>query len=554
MLKNIFYKLASVFLALAVSFAALGSAQAAAGALDPTFDGDGKVITPIASSPAGDLGNAILVQPDGKIVVAGLSDQGITLSDFALARYNSDGSLDTAFDADGKVTTDFGGNDIGSAVVLQPDGNLVVVGSNLNAFNDDFALARYNSDGSLDTSFDVDGKVTTDIGGSDDAGAGVVLQPDGKIIVAGSSFNGVDDDFALARYNSDGSLDTTFDADGKVNTDFGGSFDAGAAVVLQPDGKLVVAGTSNSNFALARYNVDGSLDTAFDADGKVTTDFASGLDLGFDMALQPDGELVVAGSSSMGGNEDFALARYNNDGSLDTTFDADGKVTTDFGSSFDRGFAVVLQLDSKIIVAGDNNSDFALARYNSDGSLDTTFDSDGKVTTDFNSNFFDVASAVALQPDGKIVAAGSSIVDGISDFDFAVARYDAADSALVVMIDVKPGKFPNRIELENNVCSDDDNLRVAVLTTPAFDALTVDVSTVELGDPSLGGTVTPIRSRERDVDLDGDSDLLLVFPLCDLVTSMALDLSSTELVLTGMTLDSVSFTGTDSVIVHEDDD
>jgi uncharacterized delta-60 repeat protein len=344
-----------------------------------------------------------------------------------------------------------------------------------------------------------------------------------------------------------------------VINDFG-SNETGWAVAIQSDGKIVQAGESGfgvtADFALARYNPDGSLDSTFDSDGRVTTDIVGGNDRGAGIALQPDSKIIVAGTASA----DIALARYNPDGSLDATFDGDGKVTTDFNASFDLGNAVALQSDNKIVVAGNSDgggsltADFALARYNPDGSLDTTFGSDGKVTTAFNSTSFDTARAVAIQPsDGKIVAAGMSPQTG-TDFDFAVARYDGADSALIVTIDVKPGKFPNRIELENNVCNDDDNLRVAILTTPAFDALTVDVSTVELGDPLLSGTVVPMHSRERDVDLDGDLDLLLVFPLCDLVTSMALDLSSTELLLIGMTLDSVPFTGTDSVIVHEDDD
>jgi uncharacterized delta-60 repeat protein len=205
------------------------------------------------------------------------------------------GDLDASFDSDGKVTTDFGSSESAFAVAVQPDGRIVAAGGS----DGDFALARYNGDGSLDTSFDSDGKVTTDFGAF--AGAlAVAVQPDGRIVAAGESGG----DFALARYNRDGSLDTSFDSDGKVTTDFGGS-EVATAVAVHPDGRCVAAGGSDEDFALAGYKVDGSLDTSFDSDGKVTTDFG-GFEFASDVAIQPDGRIVAAGNS--GG--DFALARY----------------------------------------------------------------------------------------------------------------------------------------------------------------------------------------------------------------------------------------------------
>jgi uncharacterized delta-60 repeat protein len=376
-------------------------AAAAPGDLDASFDSDGKVTTDFGSSESA---FAVAVQPDGRIVAAGGSD-----GDFALARYNGDGSLDTSFDSDGKVTTDFGAFAGALAVAVQPDGRIVAAGES----GGDFALARYNRDGSLDTSFDSDGKVTTDFGGSEVATA-VAVQPDGRIVAAG--FRDLVD-FALARYNRDGGLDTTFDSDGKVTTDFGAAEDA-SAVAIQPDGRIVAAGESQGgfgrDFALARYNVDGSLDTSFDSDGKVTTDFGV-LDAASDVAIQPDGRIVAAGNSGgFGFSRDFALARYNRDGSLDTSFDSDGKVTTDFGGS-EVATAVAVHPDGRCVAAGGSDEDFALAGYKVDGSLDTSFDSDGKVTTDFGG--FEFASDVAIQPDGRIVAAGNS------GGDFALARY-----------------------------------------------------------------------------------------------------------------------------------
>lgn len=246
--------------------------------------------------------------------------------------------------------------------------------------------------GSLDPTFDTDGKVTTDFAAGADLAYAVARQADGKIIAAGTAFFGTYD-FGLVRYNTNGSLDTTFDADGKVTTNFGTGADAANAVAVQPDGKIVAAGlvglgNNVYNFALARYNTDGTLDTTFDTDGKVTTAIGSIDDRIYAIALQPNGKIVVAGFAYTGSSYDFALARYNTDGSLDATFGNGGKVTTPFGTGSDDAYAIALQPDGKIVAAGvatiaGSGFDFALARYNIDGSLDTTFDGDGKVTTAF---------------------------------------------------------------------------------------------------------------------------------------------------------------------------
>jgi len=394
-------------------------AAAAAGDLDTSFDGDGKVTTDFAGF---DEALGVAIQSNGKIVAAGFTEFFPSpLHDFVLARYNRDGSLDSSFNGDGKATTDFGGSDDAHGVAIQPDGKIVAGGRGTTG--DDFALARYNRDGSLDTSFDGDGKVSTDFGGFDGAFGGVAIQPDGKILAAG--FTAAGDDFALARYNRDGSLDTSFDGDGKVTTDFGG-LDLAFGVAIQPDGGIVAAGAAGGDdfFALARYNRDGSLDTNFDGDGKVTTDFG-GFDQALEIAIQPNGSIVTAGrtvASGTTGDDDFALARYNRDGSLDTSFEGDGKVTTDFGAS-DQAFGVAIQPNRKIVAAGFAGDDFALARYNRDGSLDTSFNGDGKVTTDFGGPS-DVAFGVAIQPDGGIVAAGAAPATESGQFgDFGLARY-----------------------------------------------------------------------------------------------------------------------------------
>ncbi|MEH2461682.1 putative Ig domain-containing protein [Nostoc sp.] len=396
--------------------------------LDTSFNTTGKVTTDFASN--NDYGNSITVQPDGKILLAGTSDNG-TNSDFAIVRYNSNGTLDTSFNTTGKVTTDFASNnDYGSSITVQPDGKILVAGDSYNGTNNDFAIVRYNSSGTLDTSFNITRKVTTDFASNNDYGYSITVQPDGKILVAGGSYNGINNDFAIARYNSNGTLDTSFNITRKVTTDFGSNNDFGFSITVQPDGKILVAGSSyngiNNDFAIVRYNSNGSLDTSFNTTGKVTTDFASDNDFGFSITVQPDGKILVAGGSYNGINNDFAIARYNSNGTLDTSFNITRKVTTDFGSNNDFGFSITVQPDGKILVAGSSyngiNNDFAIVRYNSNGSLDTSFNTTGKVTTDFASNN-DSSYSITVQPDGKILVAGES--DNGTNYDFAIVRYNS---------------------------------------------------------------------------------------------------------------------------------
>ena len=204
---------------------------------------------------------------------------------------------------------------------MQSDGKILVGGKSYDGSNERFGLARYNANGSLDTTFGGDGKVTTDVGSGNDYIHSITVQSDGKILAAGYSFSVSDGyDFSMTRYNANGSLDTSFSGDGKVFTDFGFGAHKGYSVTVQDDGKILVAGISNADFALARYNVNGSLDTSFGVDGKVTTAIGSGDDYGYDVTVQSDGKILVAGYSD-NGSYDLALTRYNADGSLDTTFD-----------------------------------------------------------------------------------------------------------------------------------------------------------------------------------------------------------------------------------------
>jgi uncharacterized delta-60 repeat protein len=403
------------------------------GSLDTSFGAGGKVVTAIGSSD--DYASSIAIQSDGKIVVAGYLWNGSGY-DFALSRYNPDGSLDTSFGMGGKVTTAIGlSNGYANSVEIQSDGKIVVAGFSRNGSDADFALVRYNVDGSLDTSFGIGGIVTTAIGSTSEVAHSLAIQSDGKIVAAGYSDNESDVDFALVRYNVDGSLDTSFGVGGIVTTAVGSSFDEVYSVVIQSDGKIVAAGHSwngsDSDFALVRYNVDGSLDTTFGIGGKVTTAIGSSEDLVTSVVTQGDGKIVAAGISYDERYSDFALVRYNVDGSLDTTFGIDGIVTTVIGSESSYAYSIKIQGNGKIVAAGHSGSGggrdvFALARYNVDGSLDTSFGIDGIVTTAIGSSS-DYAYSVAIQSNGKIVAAGYSW-NGSND-DFALARYNATSAA-----------------------------------------------------------------------------------------------------------------------------
>src|SRR6266536_426685 len=438
------------------------------------------------------------------------------------------GDLDPSFGSSGKVTTDFGGSDAASAVAIQTDGRIVAAG---RSGSGDFALARYNVDGSLDPTFGSSGMVMTDFGGSDAASA-VAIQPDGRIVTAGRSGSG---DFALARYNADGSLDPSFGSGGKVTTDFGG-FDLALGVALQSDAKIVAAGQGGSSFdfALARYNADGSLDTSFGSGGIVTTDFGFGSGFGGALAIQSDGKIVAAGRAG----SDFVVARYNGDCSPDASFGSGGIVTTDFGGLlFDAAFAVALQSNGKIVVAGSalgTSADFALARYTTDGNLDASFGSGGKVTTDFGG--FDVASGVALQADGKIIAAGQ----GGSGSDFALARYQGDTSAIAVSVDIKPGEVPNPINPGSN-----GTTPVAILSTSNFDAPSqVDTNSLKFGRTGNEASLA-FCSSPQDVNADGRLDVV-----CHFTTKEAgFQSGDTQGVLTGQTVAGTPIRGTDSVVI-----
>ncbi|MEQ1730686.1 MAG: hypothetical protein ABL982_20140, partial [Vicinamibacterales bacterium] len=384
----------------------------------------------IATYPGG-VGLSGAMQPDGRIIVAG-AGAGAPY-DYEVVRFDADGKLDDTFGGgDGKVTISFGSSsDLATSVVVQSDGRIVVAGYNSTGLDSDFALARLNADGSLDASFDFDGLVTTPVGTGFDVCNDVVIQPDGKIVAIGRSQVGSVIDASIVRYNTDGTLDTSFGGgDGIVTSDWG-STDHAFSVAVQADGRFIVGGYTHRgsattwDFAVARYNADGTIDTSFGSGGLVTTPLSTvgaRTDEGHAVTLQSDGKILLAGWSENGTPTQYMLVRYNTDGSLDTTFGGgDGIVTTETGLGADEGYSVTLQSDGKILLSGST----ALIRYNADGTLDTTFGGgDGIVASSV------MGRDVAVQADGKIVVMGS--------FGISAARYNA-DGSLDLTFGIENG-------------------------------------------------------------------------------------------------------------------
>ncbi len=395
---------------------------------DASFGSGGVVITDIGG--INDGASKVALQSDGKIVVGGFNNNGFPACDFSIVRYNTDGTLDTSFGTNGIVVTDIGGNmDYGGSVTIQSDGKIVLVGKSIDTSSQcKVAVLRYNQDGSLDNSFSVDGITLTDLGGvyydyySSDGANQAILQSDGKILVIGNRFADPYFEIALLRFNSDGSLDASFDSDGIVISSIIGNAVAGSGAI-QIDGKILVGGSIGSGFGVVRYHSNGSLDNSFDGDGWVSTPIFSSAS-GMKILIQADGKLVLAGFVNAGiAGIDFVVVRYNTDGSLDNSFDGDGKAITDFGAgSLDFGLDAIIMSNGNILVSGPSNSDVAMVCYQPNGSLDLTFDTDGKYAQAFNGGLSQ-AYSIAIQTDEKIVLAGYTADINNVPIDFMVLRF-----------------------------------------------------------------------------------------------------------------------------------
>lgn len=349
----------------------------------------------------------------------------------------SNGVLDATFGTNGIISTAVGiGNDVAQAVAIQADGKILAAGFAFNGANNDFAVVRYNPNGTLDTTFGLsaNGIVMTPVGTADEEAFGITMQSDGKFIIVGQSSNGTNTDIAVVRYNPDGSLDNTFDSDGRLMIGAGPGNDLGRSVTVQNDGKIVITGQafngSNFDIAVVRLNADGSLDAGFDGDsgsgnGIVTTSVGGGNDFGYTALVQPDGMILIAGYFVSVPSTDTIILRYDANGRLDNGFAGDGMSRQSFSTDdTDEALAMALQPDGKIVIAGCYRSgglanEFLFARFEPDGSLDPTFGTNGSLVVPF-SNSADLALGVVIQTDGKIVAAGFGS-NGTNN-DFSVAR------------------------------------------------------------------------------------------------------------------------------------
>jgi uncharacterized delta-60 repeat protein len=385
------------------------TAQADTGGLDASFGEAGKVTTGLIGGAV-----AMALQSDGKIVLLG---------ERTLARYDGEGRLDMSFGDSGQVNVVFSGGvqDEAQDLAIQADGMIVVAGFTRVGSSDDFGVVRYDADGSLDEGFGTGGKVSVDFSAGVDRATAVLVQPDGSIVVAGhasiSSPLGNDNDFAVARFTSDGALDTSFGAGGKVTTNVAGRTDLAYAAALQADGKIVLAGRvaddggDPPDLGLVRYNDDGSLDTDFGESGSVRLATPNTWDEAADLAIQGDDKIVAAGFAT-DGSYGFALWRFNADGGRDSGFGSDGFVRTALTPRDDYGRALVLQEDGKIVVVGQTSNlekpDFGIVRYTPAGVLDSSFGVDGMLSVDFFGSG-DEARDVALQADGRLVVSGTAV-------------------------------------------------------------------------------------------------------------------------------------------------
>lgn len=440
-----------------LSFGTSGSFAQVSGDLDLTFSVDG--IATAHFPPAGsDLGAAIAVQPDGRILVGGSTQQqtGSTGITMALVRLMPDGSLDNSFGTAGLVTTTLGsGSTIDDkifGIAVQPDGGIVTVGTTfVNGGGYQAAILRYNSNGSLDNTFSGDGIRVEDIGtGSDDGFYDVVLQPDGGIVVVGTAQSTAGYDAVVARYLANGTPDGTFSIDGSEILDIGGLENRASALALQTNGSIVISGEAgdtfgNSEFMLARYTSVGVLDAGFGTNGVVVSTLTTGTDWAYDVAVQPDGGIIAAGivaTAAFFG--DIGIARYTSNGSLDPTFSTDGWTNVVHGA-YSYARSVVLLPDGRMAVGGISGSLFGAAMLLPNGTLDAGFSSDGLVSLAQGNNPY--GNALTLQPDGKLLLAGQANF-GAPLNDIVVLRYHTGLNIGMVEFasaDQAPLVFPNPI-------------------------------------------------------------------------------------------------------------
>jgi uncharacterized delta-60 repeat protein len=366
------------------------------------------------------------------VTVTAKADRQEVSKPLTVTVYGPPGSVDTSF-AGGKVVMSIGASDdYAYGLAVQPDGKILVAGRVSDGLGD-FALVRLERDGTPDTTFGTGGKVTTSIGAGSETAHAIAVQPDGKIVLAGTSASPTTgQDFALVRYLSDGKLDESFGDKGKVTTSFTEDTDIAHAILIEPDGRIIVGGEANNgssssgiDFALARYEANGKLDETFGQHGKVTTSISSngGHDAAYALAIQVvDGERCIVAA---GGEGDFALARYTAKGEVDGRFGQQGKVSGVWGTPMGAARALGVAPDGKLVVAGHSMHDFAVVKLSAGGELDQDFGDKGKVLTKVSTTNDDEAQSLAIEADGKLVVGGWVYEENSTSGNFALVRYDA---------------------------------------------------------------------------------------------------------------------------------
>lgn len=402
------------------------------GTLDTSFGTNGIVVTAVNTN--NESPKTVTLQDDGKILVAGGYAPTAT-SDSIVMRYNADGTLDTTFSTDGMAEIDFSvtSTDIINDMVVQPDGKIVVVGYGSFSGTNQITVARLHSDGTLDTSFDGDGTLLLPVNGTGSYGNEVELLSDGRIMIGGYADNGTDNDVVLISLNSDGSLDTSFDTDGTLMIDMTAS-ESGSAMVVDESDNIYIAGLSNvsgnSDTIVIKVDDSGSLVTGFGTNGIATHAIGSPYEAVNDMVLQDDGKIIIVGDAYNGSNNDISVIRLNSDGTLDTTFDGDGKIRDDMNGATDSAKAVALDNKGAILVVGntsiDGSGESFLARFESEGSFDKYFHITN--TLDGNPTFIEDGAAVIFDSDVEIFDAELSAVDNFDGATLTLERNGGADA------------------------------------------------------------------------------------------------------------------------------